>query len=1076
MALVQCPDCGKMVSDKAKACPNCGCPSSFFAVSEEKTQIHKTEEKGTKIQDQKRVVFRFGGQEFSYLKKDSDCIKALGCYLVMAELVKYIADTAYDRLGGIGAVLREFPSIMDTFLQDYVFEATVGLLYHMGDNISIEQFVRKYGSRYTMQYEPYYSGIVEKYAEIRHDEAKLAEYRSAVKASRGRWTGGGFGLKGAVKGAVTAGMLNLGSDFLHSFGDAADERKDSQEIQKRLQALYKEPQTKRKLSGGMRTCVLNIMGAIRDELVEIGALSPEVKVDYNKAVTLYNNTLKWEGDSETLYKNMAQCIRYYPVDADFYRKLEPAIMESEEKDVSRFIEFWGFHSILSQLTSKSGDEADLDDWDLKRSLDMYYEKYKKYQLSDELSEEKRRALTYKTSRERDAVELADNVRRRFGGLTKNIEETNAVINAFLYMIRPEFRPAPLKKSREIDQYIFCDNGEVVVTDYAILIFSEPVKLDEINEIWYGADGEGGFLLRIMLKNHRKYIEKRVKKKSSIDIATLLNIALEPYRETTYVTTFGSELLDKYIILRNSEEILALDNREDKRKKKLIEDEQKKQKGEEARRYSAEKRKDCDVELADAVRRRFQKLLDIGIADDDFVVNKYIYEMESESIAVSPIARRGECKSDEFMFYADEVCVITDYTVCVIGADRRQSNFALNSINEIYYSDYQELTVTLKGADKNKSQEKTDRVKINIDTNKKHKGTIFFFLSIVLEPYRDIDYIPEIQDIYSMYRPDDFLRKFEEKESFSDFIDNILDDEKDKEKKRFIKSRAEERMKIRKDEAESYRQKNIKPEVDKFAAAFTVLYPFLYEKCEQAKDSGKDIKYFTRYRNHFDYEVYENLPFGMKKMLDEIPEKGVRILGGEGRVLLMDRYVNMGGRVFALYDLKEILEGDTVRVDESLEDDSLDDWIDDDKRYIIEYQNGSIEVVKFKTTLWNWDLWFSLNYVLKIMQRCCSDNHFLQDKGYFCEQCNSFQVVQEEGFLGKKYRCTNCNNKSKKSIIVYEKAEKAEIDAQEVSAFVLFNKLDTENAANKKMFCVYCGKKIARETKFCNFCGKPVPSN
>lgn len=26
MAMIKCPDCGKDVSDKAKACPECGCP------------------------------------------------------------------------------------------------------------------------------------------------------------------------------------------------------------------------------------------------------------------------------------------------------------------------------------------------------------------------------------------------------------------------------------------------------------------------------------------------------------------------------------------------------------------------------------------------------------------------------------------------------------------------------------------------------------------------------------------------------------------------------------------------------------------------------------------------------------------------------------------------------------------------------------------------------------------------------------------------------------------------------------------------------------------------------------------
>lgn len=34
--LIPCPDCGVMVSNKAKSCPNCGCLSEFFIATEEK--------------------------------------------------------------------------------------------------------------------------------------------------------------------------------------------------------------------------------------------------------------------------------------------------------------------------------------------------------------------------------------------------------------------------------------------------------------------------------------------------------------------------------------------------------------------------------------------------------------------------------------------------------------------------------------------------------------------------------------------------------------------------------------------------------------------------------------------------------------------------------------------------------------------------------------------------------------------------------------------------------------------------------------------------------------------------------
>ena len=31
MGLIQCPDCGNMVSDRAAACPSCGCPAEAIA-------------------------------------------------------------------------------------------------------------------------------------------------------------------------------------------------------------------------------------------------------------------------------------------------------------------------------------------------------------------------------------------------------------------------------------------------------------------------------------------------------------------------------------------------------------------------------------------------------------------------------------------------------------------------------------------------------------------------------------------------------------------------------------------------------------------------------------------------------------------------------------------------------------------------------------------------------------------------------------------------------------------------------------------------------------------------------------
>ena len=45
MALVKCKECGKEISDKAKTCPNCGCPIEDEFAKTETTKDIQTEPK-----------------------------------------------------------------------------------------------------------------------------------------------------------------------------------------------------------------------------------------------------------------------------------------------------------------------------------------------------------------------------------------------------------------------------------------------------------------------------------------------------------------------------------------------------------------------------------------------------------------------------------------------------------------------------------------------------------------------------------------------------------------------------------------------------------------------------------------------------------------------------------------------------------------------------------------------------------------------------------------------------------------------------------------------------------------------
>jgi len=60
MALINCPECKREISDKASACPGCGAPVGVTANSEEVTTIQETG-KGLKAQQAVAILLMIAG-------------------------------------------------------------------------------------------------------------------------------------------------------------------------------------------------------------------------------------------------------------------------------------------------------------------------------------------------------------------------------------------------------------------------------------------------------------------------------------------------------------------------------------------------------------------------------------------------------------------------------------------------------------------------------------------------------------------------------------------------------------------------------------------------------------------------------------------------------------------------------------------------------------------------------------------------------------------------------------------------------------------------------------------------------
>ena len=96
-------------------------------------------------------------------------------------------------------------------------------------NISREQFIEEYCDDY-FPFMKLYNAYAAEYNKILDKAEQQKLYREYQRSSRSRWSGGGFGLSGAVRGAINAGILNAVTGTFRFIGDSVVNVMDSYNV------------------------------------------------------------------------------------------------------------------------------------------------------------------------------------------------------------------------------------------------------------------------------------------------------------------------------------------------------------------------------------------------------------------------------------------------------------------------------------------------------------------------------------------------------------------------------------------------------------------------------------------------------------------------------------------------------------------------------------------------------------------------------------------------------------------------------------------------------------------------------
>lgn len=130
-----------------------------------------------------------------------------------------------------------------------------------------ELFLEKYQSKY--DYWGYAVDVItEQIDEIDERYQRGKEYRREIRENRGRWVGGGFGVSGAVKGAITAEAMNLVSGAGHVLADGVVSFVSSLSASSKVDEVIRSEDTYHVLMSGMWNNVLYMHMALIDCLEE----------------------------------------------------------------------------------------------------------------------------------------------------------------------------------------------------------------------------------------------------------------------------------------------------------------------------------------------------------------------------------------------------------------------------------------------------------------------------------------------------------------------------------------------------------------------------------------------------------------------------------------------------------------------------------------------------------------------------------------------------------------------------------------------------------------------------------------
>jgi len=257
------------------------------------------------------VAFHFFGNLIHFPDNEIRYAKIYKKYSQKALEVITLYEEAYKDFGNLASLAKKGNEVAQEYIQETLNMMISDLKRNKVYDVSLNRVLEEYYYDIFYDWEEAYDSVCEAYEDIMDNKEEAVRLRRERKESRGRWVGGGFGLGGAIKGAMTAGALNMASGAVHGVFNAFGNIASSLAASSAASKVYKKEETLYALLRGLYRTILSI------HLVYCEYLDMEIpEYDMEKAKIILTNIPDMPQSDKI--PQLIKCIKTCPIFEEIY--------------------------------------------------------------------------------------------------------------------------------------------------------------------------------------------------------------------------------------------------------------------------------------------------------------------------------------------------------------------------------------------------------------------------------------------------------------------------------------------------------------------------------------------------------------------------------------------------------------------------------------------------------------------------------------------------------------------------------------------------------------------------------------